>query len=288
MKSLSLINIPKRFFRFFKSVLREFIFRIFGNYLIKKGLYNFLNLSISHSIFELLPLSSNFLNSSINIPKNESILIIAPHPDDEVIGLGGTIQLLKENNCEVHVAYVTTGQSEKKAKIKVEAIDVCNLLGIQYTFLSSSPGSIGLMEGKKLEKLIRELNIKHLFSTFLMDDHDDHKRVNQVIYKFLKDYQLQIWMYQIYTSLPANCVIDITKVADEKYKVLSKYTSVRGERDWVHYSKGCDMRNSRFLKNRHGLYAESFLVIDSFSYYEMCDTFFSNRKNLIYKTKAYF
>ena len=94
-------------------------------------------------------------------------------------------------------------------------------------------------------------------------------------------------MYQIYTSLPTNCIVDITKVADEKYEALSKYTSVKGDRDWVHYSKGCDMRNSRFLRSHNGLYAESFLVIDSSSYYEMCNIFFSNRKNQIYKTKAY-
>ena len=121
-----------------------------------------------------------------------------------------------------------------------------------------------------------------------MDDHDDHKRVNQIIYKFINDLNyIKIWMYQIYTSLPTNYVVDITKVSEKKYEALSKYVSVKGDRDWVHYSKGCDMRNSRYLKNKNGLYAESFLVIDPEEYFEMCSIYFRNTKHEIYNAREY-
>lgn len=38
------------------------------------------------------------------------ILVIAPHPDDEVLGCGGTIARLRDHGHDVHVAIVTTGK----------------------------------------------------------------------------------------------------------------------------------------------------------------------------------
>jgi len=288
MRFLLLKNTFSRIFNAIKFRLKEFVCGCFYNSLIKKNLNFLLDLTVHHSVFEMLPFSSSCINAKCKLPKDKSVLVVAPHPDDELIGLGGTIQLLRKKKCKVHVVYVTTGQVGKKDKIIKEATSICGLLGIQYTFLSNDPSEIDLSEGLKIQKMIRKLKISHLFTTFVMDDHDDHKRVNQLIYPFVKDIcQLQIWMYQIYTSLPTNCVVDITEVASKKYEALSKYTSVKGDRDWVHYSKGCDMRMSRFLKNRNALYAESFLVMDSYSYYDMCNIFFSNDKELIYKAKVY-
>jgi N-acetylglucosamine malate deacetylase 1 len=43
---------------------------------------------------------------------NRSILIIAPHPDDEVIGSGGFIIRAKAANARVHVLFLTVGTSQ--------------------------------------------------------------------------------------------------------------------------------------------------------------------------------
>lgn len=39
------------------------------------------------------------------------VLVIAPHPDDEVLGVGGTMARLSDAGAEVHVAIVTTGRA---------------------------------------------------------------------------------------------------------------------------------------------------------------------------------
>ncbi len=39
----------------------------------------------------------------------EKVLIFSPHPDDDVISMGGTIKKLKEQGHEIHIAYMTSG-----------------------------------------------------------------------------------------------------------------------------------------------------------------------------------
>lgn len=45
----------------------------------------------------------------------ERALVIAPHPDDEVFGCGGTIRRLRENGAEVYVMYVTVGTTQDRS-----------------------------------------------------------------------------------------------------------------------------------------------------------------------------
>ena len=42
-------------------------------------------------------------------PYPKRILVFSPHPDDDVISMGGTIQRLVDQNHEVHIAYQTSG-----------------------------------------------------------------------------------------------------------------------------------------------------------------------------------
>ena len=43
------------------------------------------------------------------VPKNERVIVFSPHPDDDVISMGGMLNKLAENGNEVTVAYMTNG-----------------------------------------------------------------------------------------------------------------------------------------------------------------------------------
>lgn len=48
--------------------------------------------------------------------KNKTLLIIAPHPDDEVLGCGGLIKKIKSNGGKVYVLFLTVGDTEDYRK----------------------------------------------------------------------------------------------------------------------------------------------------------------------------
>jgi N-acetylglucosamine malate deacetylase 1 len=74
------------------------------------------------------------------------VLIVAPHPDDEVLGCGGTIARLTEAGREVHVAIVTTGTpprfSPEQAKtVRAEAAVSHKMLGVAQTHWLDLPAA---------------------------------------------------------------------------------------------------------------------------------------------------
>src|ERR1700689_5081239 len=49
------------------------------------------------------------------ITPNDRIVVVAPHPDDEVLGAGGLIQQACAVGAEVHVIYLTNGDHNQIA-----------------------------------------------------------------------------------------------------------------------------------------------------------------------------
>lgn len=49
--------------------------------------------------------------------KNQKLLVIAPHPDDEAIGCGGTIAKVKQEGGKVYVLFLTVGSTKDFSKI---------------------------------------------------------------------------------------------------------------------------------------------------------------------------
>ena len=62
------------------------------------------------------------------------VLVFAPHNDDEVLGVGGTIAKYTQSGNQVIVCEVTSGSNENIVKkIKKEALQAHKLLGATET-----------------------------------------------------------------------------------------------------------------------------------------------------------
>lgn len=74
------------------------------------------------------------------------VLVVAPHPDDEVLGVGGTIARLAASGRDVHVAIVTRGQTprfpaEQIARVQDEAAAAHAHLGVARTHWLGFPAA---------------------------------------------------------------------------------------------------------------------------------------------------
>lgn len=96
----------------------------------------------------------------------EKILIIAPHPDDEVLGCGGTIAKYADRGDDVFVAIVTKGMSpifseESVEQVRKECIKADCCLGVKETIFMDFPAV-------KLEEIPR--NVLNLAFVKLVQD----------------------------------------------------------------------------------------------------------------------
>lgn len=114
-------------------------------------------------------------------------LVIAPHPDDEVLGCGGTIARLANARREVHVALVTTGREPRfdpaaVETVRQEAAAAHALLGVAQTHHLGFPAAEldqvrhADLNGA-LADLIGTLAPSLLFLPFVGDIHLDHQLV---------------------------------------------------------------------------------------------------------------
>ena len=116
-----------------------------------------------------------------------SILIIAAHPDDEVLGMGGTIKKLSKKN-KIHLCVVTEGASaqytsknmierRKESCIKsgkILGISTFDFLGFADMKLDSIPS---LRINQELEKIIKKYKTLTVYTTPKNDLHKDHQIV---------------------------------------------------------------------------------------------------------------
>ena len=116
-----------------------------------------------------------------------NILVLAAHPDDESIGMGGTIKKLSKKN-NIHLCVLTDGASAQYSdkKMILERRNACKksgkILGISnYTFLDFPDmklDSISHLEiNRELEKIIKKFNPKIVYTTSKHDINKDHQIV---------------------------------------------------------------------------------------------------------------
>ena len=83
----------------------------------------------------------NKIRGRARLPKNQRVVVFSPHPDDDVISMGGALHKLAQNGNEIVVAYMTSGN------IAVFDHDVWRYLD----FVHRAAGVLGLDGGAIIE-----------------------------------------------------------------------------------------------------------------------------------------
>ena len=114
-------------------------------------------------------------------------LVIAPHPDDEVLGCGGTIARLASSGKAVDVAIVTRGMAPAFSQaqvdeVRAEAAAAHRLLGVRESHYLDFPAArLDQTPQAELNKALHDLIAKvapdTLFIPFVGDIHIDHQLI---------------------------------------------------------------------------------------------------------------
>jgi LmbE family N-acetylglucosaminyl deacetylase len=127
---------------------------------------------------------------------SQSILIIAAHPDDEVLGCGGTIAKLINQGFKAHVAFMADGVSSRNIDQIVHEEDLhirrlaaqkaCEILGVTSVSFGNFPDNrmdeVALLDIIRLiEKLIAEHRPDTVFTHHAGDVNVDHSRTHKAV-----------------------------------------------------------------------------------------------------------
>lgn len=221
----------------------------------------------------------------INIPL--SIAVVVAHPDDEAIGMGGTLLKLKSLGCNLHLLFMCDGISSRsedyklKMKRKKEFENAISFLNpTSYKALDypdNKLDSVKLLEiVKEVEKFLEDTKPHSIFTHFEEDLNIDHRIVSQAVTTASRPgsstFVKNILQFEVLSSTDwnlgkarfnPNCYVDITKFIDKKIQYIKNY---KGEmRKFPHarsYENIVALSHIRgtevFTKN-----AEAFLIVRS-------------------------
>ncbi len=215
-------------------------------------------------------------------PQGRKIAVLAAHPDDEILGCGGTIIRSIKSGRSVSVICLTSGKPQ--GQTEREANDVSSRLGYKVEFMRRPLGAIP-NDMSTLEECARRIvatGADCLLVPFLLDDHDDHRRTSEILFRLFQGRLLgaseyEIWAYQVYSAVWSNVIVDITDVADKKAEAMRLYAGQMKTRDWAHYILGMNAYWSRFLRSTSApRYVEAFFVVPASEYVSLCELYFRN------------
>lgn len=224
-------------------------------------------------------------------PSARRIVVIAPHPDDDIFGPGGTLLHLADAGAIIRTVYVTDGTTRDPAQLRSEAVQACRAIAAEPVFLGMPLRNIPLdaASAGKLRSAITDFEPGAIFLPFLLDDHDDHRRVNELLQRAFPDGDLpaEVWAYQVYSTLPPNVVVDITGVAERKRELVRLWRHASGERNWAHFVLGTNAANCRYVPGTAEIYAETFFVVPGSEYLDLCARYFSGPAGSVYREANY-
>lgn len=185
----------------------------------------------------------------------KKVLVIAAHPDDEVLGMGGTIAKLVKSGCVVDVMIVTDGSSSQyrdsdrldeiiSAK-KKETRNCAVILGVRDIYYGELPDmkldtTPHIRINQVIEDVIDKVQPDTVFTHFWGDVNLDHQNVYKstlvAVRPVMGQVVKELYCYRVPSSTEwtpnkadtmfmPNYLVDIEKFAEQKYKAFACYST---------------------------------------------------------------
>lgn len=119
-----------------KLTHQDYIQNSLGELLEKKGPYDKINIDVFNDLQHTItgwpggkPNADDSTRPVSSQPFPKRVVIFSPHPDDDVISMGGTFIRLVEQGHDVHVAYETSGNVAVHDDVVLQHMDTAHELG---------------------------------------------------------------------------------------------------------------------------------------------------------------
>ncbi len=214
------------------------------------------------------------LPETLLAPDAGRVLLLAPHPDDDVLGCGGTACLHVEQGDPVRVVVAYDGaagdpkghfdKDEIAALRRNEAREGGRILGLSdYDFWGypegHEPGPEEFRAGaERVAVAVREWRPDVVYAPWAGEYHLDHCTLARVARAglALSGFDGAAWGYEVWTPLVPTRIVDVTRVHEKKAAALKKHATQLEYGDIVHYGLGLNAHRSVYLEG--GLYGEAF------------------------------
>lgn len=184
----------------------------------------------------------------------KKVLVFSPHPDDEILGCGGSIAKLADEKHLIHLCYLSFGENgsprckpvELRETRRREALAVAKYFSIavdHVTFFEIPDGEIwegSLEQMKQVMGLIREIRPSVVYLPHEKETSYDHAQASKLIKRaldmagsnnYLEGNQKAWWVeavlaYEIWSPLADyQYAEDISNYIDKKVEALALYES---------------------------------------------------------------
>jgi len=195
-------------------------------------------------------------------PTGRRVLVLAPHPDDETIGCGGSIALHAKAGDPVRVIFLTngakgdsSGETEKNRYVALrqsEAKRACESLGVtdlefwpyEDRSLAGARGALG-----RMMDLLKGYRPELVYVPSPLEFHPDHRAACFLLCDAVSgtDTDFKVAFYELGQPVWVNTLVDITPVLDRKNRALDCYQSQLREQPYGDIVMGLNRYRSMTL-----------------------------------------
>ena len=201
-------------------------------------------------------LESELMPFSVSPPIGEKVLVLAPHPDDETLGCGGTIRLLVEAGKKVRIVFLTSGDKAEDAENnkgyslmrEKEAEKALRVLGVtEYDFLRFPDRELAAHYEAvqyKIEQAMKAFMPDAVYCPSMVEINPDHRTTDEVMLEIQKSLcvrdaeteSTKVILYEVTTPLRPNLLVDISSTFRQKKRAVKKYRSQLRLIDYLQYT----------------------------------------------------
>ncbi len=205
---------------------------------------------------------------------DKDCIVIAPHPDDEAIGCGGSIiRHIKKGN-RVKVIFLTPGDKgdfmgifgDDYLKIRHEsALKAISILGVEnYEFWEFSDRELWKKKDiiyERIKERVREFKPGLIYVPSPFESHPDHRVAASVIWQIYNETGISAVFCELLMSLYPNILVDISEEFKKKEEAIRCYKTELHYNNYVDKIEGLNRFRTATLHSKIK-YAEAFLLLD--------------------------